>query len=215
MVKRSRGSTFMPSAFVYPGGAVELSDFDTKWYRLFEKSGLARPKLEDSITGNIGGPRPPIVTNPLTVRQLTTSGGSILHPDIALRITAIRETFEEAGILLLTSSDNLANRTAVKLSQSELSSWQLRVRQDSSAFYELCQSKGLLPNIWSLAEWTNWMTPTNNHNKRFDTIFYVVCLEEQPAVQVDNAEVTKPLVSFKNKRTGNIFALNHDWESNL
>lgn len=199
MVKRSGGSSFMPSTFVFPGGRVELSDFDAKWYSLYGKlTGLQQGPLDESIAQKITGPRPPIVTSPLSARDLISSGATILNPEIALRITAIRETFEEAGILLLTSPEELHKNDSyapVELSAADLSSWQLRVRNDGSSFYDLCDSLKMVPNIWALYEWTNWLTPTNNHKKRYDTIFYVVCLEKRPDVQVDNAEVFKPIVS--------------------
>lgn len=203
MVKRSGGSSFMPSTFVFPGGRVELSDFDSKWYSLYAKlTGLQQAALDESIRAqDISGPRPPIVTSPLSARELVSSGQAILNPEIALRITAIRETFEEAGILLLTPHPEQPHKddsyAPVQLSGSDLSTWQLRVRNDGSTFLDLCQSLQMVPNIWALYEWTNWLTPTNNHKKRYDTIFYVVCLQSgRPDVQVDNAEVTKPIVSL-------------------
>ena len=102
------------------------------------------------------------------------------------------------GILLLTTIDQRTTKTstAIKLPPDELSKWQLRVRKDASTFYDLCQSFRMIPNIWSLYEWCDWLTPTNQHNKRYDAIFYVCCLEEKPVVQIDNFEVTKPIVSL-------------------
>lgn len=85
--------------------------------------------------------------------------------------------------------------TAVILSPEDLAIWQLRVRNDSSAFYELCNSLGMVPNIWSLYEWSDWLTPVSVGHRRFDTLFYVCCLTHRPTVRVDNAEVTKPIVS--------------------
>src|SRR6218665_1561135 len=96
MVKRSAGSSFMASAFVFPGGAVELSDFDPSWYDLYHRYGISDKELDQSISDKIVGPRPPIITNSITLRK-AKNGQRILNPDIALRISAIRETFEEAG----------------------------------------------------------------------------------------------------------------------
>lgn len=199
MVKRSGGSSFMASAFVFPGGQVELSDFDHRWYGLFSRHlGLSEETVNSSVSDEIVGPRPPIVRQSITLRK-HTAGTPVLNPDIALRIAAIRETFEEAGILLLTSSRQPQNSSnsrltsAVELSPSDLSEWQLRVRNDSSAFLELCDTLQLVPNIWALYEWSDWLTPVSVGHRRFDTIFYVACLAERPVVRVDNAEVTKPI----------------------
>lgn len=95
MVKRSSRSSFFASAFVFPGGQVELSDFDLKWYQLFENCGF-QTKLLDKISKNIVGPRPPIITDPITLKN-NESMTNIIHMDLGLRISAIRETFEEAG----------------------------------------------------------------------------------------------------------------------
>lgn len=95
MVKRSSRSSFFASAFVFPGGQVELSDFDLKWYRLFEDCGFQINVL-DKISQNIVGPRPPIITDPITLKN-NESLSNIIHMDLGLRISAIRETFEEAG----------------------------------------------------------------------------------------------------------------------
>lgn len=89
----------MASAFVFPGGQVELSDFDHRWYGLFSKYGLSPEALNSSVSNQIVGPRPPIVQQSITLRKHTGDRASVLNPDIALRIAAIRETFEEAGNL--------------------------------------------------------------------------------------------------------------------
>ena len=104
------------------------------------------------------------------------------------------------GILLLTSVHQRHAQSdptnAIALTAIELTEWQLRVRNNSNAFYDLCDSLRLVPNIWSLYEWSDWLTPVSVGHRRFDTIFYVCCLGRQPEVRVDNAEVTKPIVSY-------------------
>lgn len=86
MVKRSGGSSFMASAFVFPGGQVELSDFDHRWYSLFSKYGLSAEALNSSVSDQIVGPRPPIVQQSITLRKHTGDRTAVLNPDIALRI---------------------------------------------------------------------------------------------------------------------------------
>lgn len=105
MVKRSGGSSFMASAFVFPGGQVELSDFDPAWLPLFERLGCPRERL-DQLTSMVVGPRPPLVTDSITLRNARKQDPSrqFIHSDIGLRISAIRETFEEAGKNRLTTA---------------------------------------------------------------------------------------------------------------
>lgn len=87
----------------------------------------------------------------------------------------------------------------MSLSPSKLSDWQLRVRNNASAFLELCDHLQLVPNVWALYEWSDWLTPVSVGHRRFDTIFYVACLADRPVVRVDNAEVTKPIVTFSSR----------------
>lgn len=201
MVKRSGGSSFMASAYVFPGGQIEISDFDMKWKGLFEKCGFSSDNLRE-ITDNIVGPRPPISYDSITLRKLSEKERSVLlNSDIALRISAIRETFEEAGILLLTNvKDQQATHGSlcshVPETALDFGEWQTKVRNDSNAFYDLCDQLQMVPNIWSLYEWSDWLTPTSVGHRRFDTLFYVCCLDAFPQVIVDNAEITKSMVSF-------------------
>lgn len=98
MVKRSKSSSFMASAFVFPGGATEPADFDASWYSLFEKCGFDKQKVS-TVSSRVIGPRPPIITDSVTLRAANLNDPSLphIHADIGLRISAIRETFEEVG----------------------------------------------------------------------------------------------------------------------
>ena len=55
------------------------------------------------------------------------------------------------------------------------------------------QHLGVVPDLWALKEWADWLTPTDlkeKGNRRFDTIFYCVQLESLPPSQEDQQEVT-------------------------
>lgn len=101
MVKRSALSSFMASAFVFPGGQVEVADFSPRWIELFDRLQIDSKRL-DELNNRVKGPRPPMMTNEqsVTLGDAKNEYGvdkTILHPNIALRIAAIRETFEETG----------------------------------------------------------------------------------------------------------------------
>ena len=43
-----------------------------------------------------------------------------------------------------------------------------------SDFLTMCKELDVCPNIWSLYEWSDWLTPLHLKTKsRFDTMFYV------------------------------------------
>ncbi|RWS06891.1 Nucleoside diphosphate-linked moiety X motif 19-like protein, partial [Dinothrombium tinctorium] len=192
MVKRSGLSSFMASAYVFPGGRVETADYSSRWWSVFENIGIYKVDLLSKF-GNINGPRPPMITDPITVKNAHIDG-SFLPSDIALRIAAIRETFEETGILLLTfNRESPSSQTPLSdLDETEvdLATWREKVREDPAAFIDLCLETKLCPDVWSLYEWWNWLTPISVGHKRFDTMFYVCCLERQPKVVLDNSEIT-------------------------
>ena len=131
---------------------------------------------------------------------------NVLAPDIAFRICAIRETFEESGVLLVSHKSefkNVSNRDrrinvpkVSKLPRSfDTQMWRTKVSSDADAFLDLCTQNDVVPNIWSLFEWSNWLTPVfvkvekpPKKPKRFDTIFYVCCLDSYDVVRNTMAE---------------------------
>ena len=118
------------------------------------------------------------------------------------------------GVLLLThtplTTDTSVNSLSqhstplVPISDSEVLSvnlveWREKVRKDPNAFIELCHQTNLCPDLWSLYEWSDWLTPISVGHKRFDAMFYICCLESEPKVVLDNSEVTtlKVRLTFK------------------
>lgn len=195
MVKRSNLSSFMASAYVFPGGHVELSDYSSKWWNLFERLGFKRENLTREIESRVSGPRPSMIQKPNILLDVDneTQIGNLLIPDIALRIAAIRETFEETGVALLISpngGNRQENEIGNTLNNEDLVKWRQKVRENGSAFLDLCNQLNQVPNIWSLYEWWDWLTPISVGHKRFDTMFYLCCLDKQPKVVLDNTEVT-------------------------
>lgn len=201
MVKRSGLSSFLASAYVFPGGRVEIADFSPRWWDLFARFNLTRQDLA-VFSQSIKGPRPPIVLESKAIQEAShiNRPEDILPADIGLRISALRETFEETGVLLLTrpgddadSYQPLSDRDNVSV---DLSLWRDKVRKDAASFLDLCLETNLCPNLWCLYEWWNWLTPTSVGHKRCDTMFYVSFLEVEPKVVLDNEEVTTLKVSI-------------------
>jgi len=194
MAKRSGRSSYMANAFVFPGGYVELADFSTKWWAVFEAAGATRDQLYD-FGSDIRGPKPPIFTEPGVLMKEENLNANLLPAEIALRITAIRETFEETGILLLNKSPSMRDSRTVAFdtanSKINLNDWKKKIHDNPICFAEFCLEVGLCPDIWSLSEWWNWLTPETVGHKRFDTMFYVCCLDFLPQAVHDDKEVTQ------------------------
>lgn len=199
MLKRSSKSGFMPNAYVFPGGMVDSSDFSSEWLDIFKhfssspNFGLRRVKQRADT-------RPPVfATDRLKL-------GSPIPGEVAFRICALRETFEESGVLLVVpkpkentsskithdtsaSHQELCNNVS-ELCSTELSKWRTLVNQNPYNFVRMCRELEVLPNIWALHEWSNWLTPLGRFGgKRFDTAFFICCLQEIPQALQDEKEI--------------------------
>ena len=47
-----------------------------------------------------------------------------------------------------------------------------------------------VPDVFSLIEWSNWLTPSN-YFRRYDTVFYMCCMDNKPLAISDEIEVAK------------------------
>ncbi|KAM5384426.1 hypothetical protein ACJZ2D_001462 [Fusarium nematophilum] len=93
------------------------------------------------------------------------------HQDgLAYRIGAIRETFEETGILLAKKDGRLINLTA-----EERDAARKQIHDNQVNFLEWLTSVGAEPDLDGLIPFTRWITPTINA-KRFTTQMYLYML---------------------------------------
>lgn len=122
--KRSRAHVFMPQKYVFPGGRVDAGDG-----RVFRASELA-PVVADKIARHCNS-----------------------HRAQALAMTAVRETFEETGLMLGT--DNCTNR------RTQSPGWQ--------AFF----AAGLVPHLAPMDYIARAITPPGSP-RRFDARFFLV-----------------------------------------
>ncbi|XP_067345730.1 nucleoside diphosphate-linked moiety X motif 19 isoform X2 [Channa argus] len=197
LLKRSGKSGFMPNAYVFPGGVVDSSDFSSEWLDVF-KSSRDSPSFGLKTVKQPAETRPPIFA---TDRQKL---GSPIPGEVAFRICALRETFEESGVLLCVSTvegkrllESIEDRgdpgphcNANSLCSSELTKWRALVNQNPSNFIRMCRELQVLPNIWALHEWSNWLTPRGRYGvNRFDTAFFICCLQDVPHTLQDEREI--------------------------
>jgi len=198
MLTRSTQSSFMPSKLVFPGGVVQDVDHSRDWNAVFEKV-LGR-SLSDITCQSSGFQH--------NLRDTWT-----LPPDVVYRICAIRETFEESGLLLATDQDlplSFREPFIVSSSADELTKaaegHRQKVDENPEYFLQMCRDLGVVPNIWALHEWRNWLTPVfykvsepPAKPKRFNTMFYLCCVEcdNSPQTLADKCETTEAEVSSK------------------
>ncbi|XP_028331681.1 acyl-coenzyme A diphosphatase NUDT19 [Gouania willdenowi] len=193
MLKRSGRSGFMPNAYVFPGGMLDSSDFSSDWLGIFKTVGK-------SPSFGLRGVKQPMETRPPIFATDRLKLGSSIPGEVALRICALRETFEESGVLLVVPKPeggggviNPPEDISVcdpQLCSTELSKWRTLVNQNPSNFIRMCRELEVMPNIWALQEWGNWLTPEDRYGKsRFDTAFFICCLKEIPHTLQDEREI--------------------------
>ncbi|CAN0390462.1 unnamed protein product [Lampetra planeri] len=203
VVKRSKASGFMPNASVFPGGVVDGADFHHDWARLLAPwrkrrlSGDGVGSAEDYGVTCGAGPRPPMFA---TDRG---SLGSAIPGELAFRICAIRETFEESGVLIARPAErpHRAHDDAPSLATAvpdspALRRWRALVLSDARLFAAMCSELRVVPDVWALHEWSDWLTPVPLAPpaagaplpRRFDAVFFLCCLAEAPAASHDDHE---------------------------
>jgi 8-oxo-dGTP pyrophosphatase MutT (NUDIX family) len=105
-------------------------------------------------------------------------------PDRALRVAALREAFEETGILLARTaagdwpSSDLCARLAERRGE---------VERDPEAFSDVVASAGLRLALDRLTPFAHWITPAFEP-KRFDTRFYLAAAPAGQTARHDGGE---------------------------
>lgn len=132
LVQRHRATAFMGGAFVFPGGRVEASDGDEAWAARVVGLEDAEARLNEPGLGP-------------TAR--------------ALFVAAIRETLEEAGVLLSTEPRDDASEVRAQLASG-------------TSFLALASARALTFDGGRLVPLSRWVTPAVER-KRFDARFFL------------------------------------------
>jgi nucleoside diphosphate-linked moiety X motif protein 19 len=169
LLKRSNAMSVWPGFHVFAGGKFDQNIDDAPmWHEVFSSH---EPGFFKSL----------IRENSLSSLLKNYPNRKQLPLEVAFRLCAIRETFEETGILIAYDKGQVANAAGEALVTTSflknekkldaLKDWHASVLKDSSQFIQMCRHLDLVPNVFSLHEWANWITPTIE-KKRFDTFFF-------------------------------------------
>lgn len=110
------------------------------------------------------------------------TGWDVLDPtQRALRIAAIREAYEEAGILLADNNDGSAFEGSCDPASRKV------VEQGERSFLDVVREADVRLRLHGLSDFARWITPTFM-NKRFDTWFYVARAPERQIAACDGYE---------------------------
>jgi 8-oxo-dGTP pyrophosphatase MutT (NUDIX family) len=161
MVRRHGGDSFAADAYVFPGGVLEAEDRSTEALAL--TAALA-----------------PDATSRLNLEA---------EPQLALafHLAAIRETFEEVGILLARPAAGAAFPDA-----AELRSVRGAMQKGRAPFWAWLRERGLRPAVEDLTYFAHWITPAARP-KRFDTRFFLAAAGDEANPEPDREEIVECL----------------------
>jgi len=156
MLQRTRGAAFLAGAYVFPGGAIDEADAEARvWQRV---TGLSDAEA--------------------SARLGLASGG------LAYWVAAVRECFEEAGILIACDEDGhpvgAERAAALEHLREPLNSGEL-------PFVEFLERERLIVPAQQLAYFGHWITAPGR-SRRFDTRFFVAVAPRGQQGSHDNSE---------------------------
>ncbi len=164
MVQRHARSPVVPGAYVFPGGTVREDDRSVSTTSRFE---------------------------PLSNRSDTPLDDA---EAAALYVCAVRELFEEAGVLLVRNPDGalLSVDPAETTRQERLESARLALQAGEISIGSLLTDNGWQPAFDWLAPFSHWVTP-REVQARFDTRFFVAQMPEGQLALHDTIETSEGL----------------------
>jgi 8-oxo-dGTP pyrophosphatase MutT (NUDIX family) len=161
LLRRHQKSVFMAGNYVYPGGTVDKSD---------DNEELLSQCVNSSSKGMSGTGHP----------------GADLP---GYRIAAIRELFEEAGVLLVYRADGTPFRPSNSSERDRLFEYRQKLNAGQITLLEFALKENLLLALDRLYHYTHWITPEANP-VRFDTRFFVACHPSGQEASPDLKETT-------------------------
>lgn len=188
LLKRSKNMKSFSSNHVFPGGKFDESDASPKWLKVFSKSQIRYDHLKELIFENVN--RPSVYSSLASSKNIDLN--KQLPLEISYRLCAIREQFEETGLLIASRNNSSAvpcgerKKFASFILEKDLLKWLTRIRENSDEFINMFLEHNICPDIFALHDWSSWLTPVVEKS-RFDTIFYSCFLNEIPIV--NNFEV--------------------------
>jgi 8-oxo-dGTP pyrophosphatase MutT (NUDIX family) len=107
-------------------------------------------------------------------------GGKMDPEDGSREVAALRELFEEAGVLIVDGA----------LDPERQAAWRRRLCAGETTFSALLHEEGLTPATGKLHPWAQWITPSVEP-KRFDAQFYVAELPPGQTPSFDQKETVE------------------------
>jgi 8-oxo-dGTP pyrophosphatase MutT (NUDIX family) len=159
LVRRHHEIAFMGGAHVFPGGRVEQSDVVDDPHLICDGIDAAARRISDVSAAAA----------------------------IAFHVAAIRELFEEAGILLARRDGVLVPIDGAL--STRFGQYRMALATGDISLVEMAEREGLRLALDALAYFAHWVTP-EIEARRFDTRFFAAVTPDNQIATHDAAEVT-------------------------
>src|SRR5436190_22899404 len=159
MVRRNLNSDFVGGAYVFPGGAVDEAD------RHAHLESVCEGRSDDQASAMLG----------------VDSGG------LAYWVAAIRESFEEAGVLLAYRDDGEVVSLADPEGERRFSEHRHAVDTGAQRLIEICEMERLRLAVDKMHYFSHWITP-EGAPRRYDTRFFVTAAPPEQVPLHDDRE---------------------------
>lgn len=160
LMQRNLNSDFVGGAYVFPGGAVDPADADAD---VADRC----PDLDDAEAS----------------RRLGLAVGGL-----AFWVAAIRESFEEAGVLLARHADGRRLDLSGPGTAERFAGHRDDVDNERRTIAEIAVQEDLHLDVGQLHYFSRWITPLGAH-RRYDTRFFVCAAPEGQEVVEDSREL--------------------------
>ena len=160
MLRRNLNSDFVGGAYVFPGGAVDIEDKDVAL------EAMCDGRTDEDASGQLG----------------------IEHGGLAFWIAAVRECFEEAGVLLAVDEGGAVVSLADEESADRFGAWRHKVNAGEARLVEVIDAEGLKIATREVYYFAHWITPVGP-SRRYDTRFFVCAAPPEQRPVHDDREV--------------------------
>lgn len=162
MLRRTARAVFGPGTYVFPGGRVDADDgADALASRCLG--------LDDTAASRALG---------------------IDHGGLAFWVAAVRECFEEAGVLIGVTADGDALPATDPGWRSELSAWRNALNAHEQEFTSMCDALDIHLPLDRIHYHSHWVTPPGPP-RRFSTRFFATAMPAGATTEVDGSEITR------------------------
>jgi 8-oxo-dGTP pyrophosphatase MutT (NUDIX family) len=172
LTRRSASSAFAPDAFVFPGGTIEPQD----------ASQAARERTLGLEDDRIDREFRAAVSSDLACDEPAVDRAAAA----TLLVAALRELFEEAGVLFARTDDDVAI-DARSIGSSRVAGERVGIREGTLTFAQFLAAHDWYADARALTLFSHWITP-RAEPRRYNTHFFFALAPPEQAALADTVE---------------------------